>query len=169
MCWRLRDRGGKIGLSPAAVVWHSRRSSLRAYWQQQRAYGDAEAVVERKWPEKYNAPGIRAGRVGCTTPAPRTHLRRPRDRIRYGTWGTGLFQSVYQPAERTLAHLPLMPEWYLFIVALAAIGAMGALWPPLFLALPLLAAAIGVAVLRAILTAARVTLGPVAVPGGRAA
>src|SRR6266540_3752802 len=54
LCWRLRDRGWTIGYSPAAVVWHHRRNSIRAYWRQQRGYGRAEALLERKWPERYN-------------------------------------------------------------------------------------------------------------------
>jgi GT2 family glycosyltransferase len=57
LCWRMREAGGKIGFSPAAMVWHHRRSSLRTYWRQQRGYGKAEALLERKWPEKYNSAG----------------------------------------------------------------------------------------------------------------
>ena len=44
-------------LSPAALVWHHRRNSLRAYWKQQLGYGKAEALLERKWPGKYNSAG----------------------------------------------------------------------------------------------------------------
>src|SRR5207249_8144530 len=57
LCWRLREAGGRIGFSPAAVVWHHRRNSVRSYWQQQRNYGQAEALLERKWPERYNGLG----------------------------------------------------------------------------------------------------------------
>jgi GT2 family glycosyltransferase len=155
ICWRLRERGETIGFNASAMVWHQPRSSVRAYWKQQRTYGDAEAALERKWPQKYNALGHPhwIGRLYDSGAA--TYLRRPRGGIRYGTWGTGLFQSVYQPAERALAQLPLMPEWFLFVAALATIGAIGALWAPLFVALPLLAAAIGVAVVGAALSAAR--------------
>jgi len=39
VCWRLRDRGGLIGYSPAAVVWHHRRKSIRKFWKQQVGYG----------------------------------------------------------------------------------------------------------------------------------
>src|SRR5213593_1614366 len=65
VCWALRERGGTLGFSPAAVVWHHRRNSLRAYWKQQVGYGRAEGLLERKWPEKYNALGHLswAGRV----------------------------------------------------------------------------------------------------------
>src|SRR5438045_7861783 len=65
VCWRMQEAGYRLGFSPAAMVWHHRRNSVRAYWRQQRGYGRAEALLERKWPERYNAAGhIRwAGRL----------------------------------------------------------------------------------------------------------
>ncbi|OLE61277.1 MAG: hypothetical protein AUI36_11715 [Cyanobacteria bacterium 13_1_40CM_2_61_4] len=57
VCWRLQDRGWTLGSHPAAVVWHHRRNSVRTYWRQQIGYGRAEAMLERKWPEKYNDVG----------------------------------------------------------------------------------------------------------------
>jgi len=53
ICWRTRERGGKLGFSPAAMVWHHYRRTVRAYWKQQMGYGKAEAMLERKWPEKF--------------------------------------------------------------------------------------------------------------------
>jgi GT2 family glycosyltransferase len=57
VCWRLQKEGFTVGFHPAALVWHHRRDSIRAYWKQQKGYGKAEALLERKWPEKYNAAG----------------------------------------------------------------------------------------------------------------
>src|SRR5438552_3396204 len=57
LCWRLQERGGTLGFSPAAMVWHHRRNSIRAYWRQQKGYGRAEALLQQKWPEKYNLAG----------------------------------------------------------------------------------------------------------------
>src|SRR5207344_3247708 len=57
VCWRLQERGWTLGFSPAAMVWHHRRNSVRTYWKQQRGYGKAEALLERKWPQKYNSVG----------------------------------------------------------------------------------------------------------------
>jgi len=57
ICWKLQARGWKLGFSPAAVVWHRRRNSVSAYWRQQVGYGRAEALLESKWPEKYNSAG----------------------------------------------------------------------------------------------------------------
>jgi hypothetical protein len=61
LCWRVLERGWKIGLSPAAVVWHHRRNSVLMYWKQQYGYGRAEALLQHKWPEKYNMLGHSAG------------------------------------------------------------------------------------------------------------
>ena len=143
ICWRLQDREWTVGFSPGAVVWHHRRESVRGYLRQQFQYGKAEALLESKWPERYNRAGhlAWAGRVyGNGVPKARGWRRW---KVYYGTWGQGLFQSVYQRAPGILSSLPLMPEWYLVIAALAAIAAIGVLWTPLLLALPLLLIAAG--------------------------
>jgi hypothetical protein len=70
-------------------------------------------------------------------------------------WGSAPYQSLYQPAAGMLQSLPLMPEWYLVMTALAALSAVGTLWRPLLFALPLLALAAGVQLLEAILSAAQ--------------
>src|SRR5262249_57131764 len=56
LCWRLQERGWTIGFSPAAVVWHHRRNSVRAYLRQQRDYRRAGALLRGKWPGQDNAP-----------------------------------------------------------------------------------------------------------------
>lgn len=57
VCWRVQEAGCTIGFHPGAVVWHHRRNSIKAYWKQQKGYGKAEALLEAKWPEKYNGFG----------------------------------------------------------------------------------------------------------------
>jgi len=141
ICWRLQQCGWTLGFSPGAVVWHHRRNSLRAYWKQQEGYGKAEALLEAKWPEKYNGPGhlIWTGRIySRNSPRSGSRLRR----IFYGVWGGALFQSVYQPAPGLLSSLSLMPEWYLAILCLAALSGLGILWKPLLWALPVLLAVV---------------------------
>jgi glycosyltransferase involved in cell wall biosynthesis len=154
VCWRLTQSGRALGFCPAAMVWHHRRGSARTYWKQQRGYGRAEALLESKWPQKYNAAGHVSwgGRVYGNG-----HMRWlwARGRIYHGLWGSAPFQSIYQPAPGMLASLPLMPEWYLLIPVLAALSALGALWHPLILGLPLLALAVGIPILQCGLTAAR--------------
>ena len=56
-CWRIQQQGWTIGFHAGAMVWHHRRASIRMYWKQQQGYGKAEALLERKWPERYNALG----------------------------------------------------------------------------------------------------------------
>ncbi|MDQ3657853.1 MAG: glycosyltransferase [Chloroflexota bacterium] len=138
LCWRLQEQGWKLGYMSSAMVWHHRRNSVRTYWRQQQGYGKAEALLEDKWPERYNAIGhLRwTGRLygkGLTQT-----VRSRRGRIYQGTWGTALFQSVYEPAPGLLASLPLMPEWWLVVPALAGLSLLGLWWAPLLLTVPLL-------------------------------
>ncbi|HYY74168.1 MAG TPA: glycosyltransferase, partial [Solirubrobacterales bacterium] len=140
VCWRLRATGWTLGFSAAAVVWHRRRNSIRAYWRQQRQYGRAEALLARKWPEKYNGAGHAtwAGRLYGSGLAQGLTWG---SRIYHGVWGCAPYQSLYQPASSALWSLPAMPEWYLVVVALGGLALLGALWPPLLLTLPLFALA----------------------------
>src|SRR5918911_2736966 len=155
VCWRLQQCGWTLGFSPAAMVWHHRRNSVRAYWNQQRDYGQAEALLEQKWPEKYNGLGrlTWSGRMygGRSTKADRCAIG---GRIYQGLWGCAPFQSLYHPGAGTLHSLPLMPEWYLVIVFLAALSALGGLWSPLVLAVPLLILAVVATLIQAGLSAA---------------
>jgi GT2 family glycosyltransferase len=156
MCWRLLDCGHRIAFSPGAVVWHHRRSSIRGYLRQQRGYGKAEALLERKHPEKYSAAGHVdwAGRLYGNGAA--QHRGGWRWRVYYGGWGTAFYQSIYGPRRGLLESLPLMPEWYLAICVLGLLSLAGAFWAPLLvLALPLLGAAITALLVDASLGAAR--------------
>jgi GT2 family glycosyltransferase len=138
VCWRLQQCGWTLGFHPAAVVWHHRRNSVRAYWKQQRGYGKAEALLKKKWPEKYNGTGqlTWAGRIYSRGLTRALDFRR--GRIYHGMWGAAPFQRLYQPVPRTLYSLSLIPEWYLAIPILMALSALGTLWRPLLLAVPLL-------------------------------
>jgi GT2 family glycosyltransferase len=152
ICWQLQQRGWTIGFHPSAVVWHHRRNSVRTYWKQQRGYGRAEALLERKWPEKYNSAGhvTWAGRVYAKG------LMRAlgAGRIYHGVWGQAPFQSLYQPAPGLLASLPMMPEWYLILSLLGFLTALGVLWRPLLAAAPLLLLAAAASVMQAVRGAA---------------
>jgi GT2 family glycosyltransferase len=139
VCWRLHEQGMTLGFHPAALVWHRRRATVRRFWRQQRGYGRAEALLERKWPEKYNAAGHATwgGRLyGRGTSA---LLRRTR--VYHGTWGTAAFQSTVERPPARLLLLAAAPEWILVIAGLAALSLLGVLWAPLLAALPLLAVA----------------------------
>ena len=55
VCWRLQAKGQKIGFSPAALVWHHHRASVKAYWRQQVGYGEGETWLDAHHPEKFVA------------------------------------------------------------------------------------------------------------------
>jgi GT2 family glycosyltransferase len=157
ICWRLQDQGWSVGFSPGAVVWHHRRGCVRGYLKQQFEYGRAEALLERKWPERYNRMGHLAW-AGRVYGAPLAKVLGGRWKIYYGTWGTGLFQSVYQRAPGILGSLPLMPEWYLALGLLAGLSLLGLLWAPLLLAVPLLAVAAGALLFKSALGGAHASV-----------
>jgi len=156
VCWWILEHGYTIGYCPAAMVWHHRRKTVRAYWKQQRGYGKAEALLERKWPQKYNQIGHVpwSGRIygkGLVQV-----LGWGRQRIYHGTWGSALFQSIYEPVGNGVWSLPLMPEWYLVIGVLMTLVLCGLFWTRLLvLSVPLFCIAVGALVGQAILGAMR--------------
>jgi hypothetical protein len=129
ICWRLQERGHSIGFSPAAMVWHHRRKTIRAYLKQQMGYGKAEAMLLQKHPDRFNAVGCArwAGRIYGGI---RTNLSTGKGFIYYGPFGSGLFQRVYHAPHSWLADLPLSLEWNL-VTALLLLG--GFLSPLLFI------------------------------------
>ena len=150
VCWRIQNAGGTIGFHPSAVVWHHRRNSLKAYWKQQMGYGKAEALLESKWPERYNSFGhiTWGGRIygnGATLP-----IRMKKDKIFHGTWGSSLFQSVYGGSESHLTSIPLMPEWYIITLMIGILGTLGFIWAPLLLFIPIFIISIAIVLAQAI-------------------
>jgi hypothetical protein len=151
ICWRIQEAGHTIGFNHSAVVWHHRRNSLKAYWKQQKGYGKAEALLEAKWPEKYNAIGHLSwlGRIygnGITLP-----LKTKKDKIFHGTWGTALFQSIYQPANGLWNYLPLMPEWYV-VSLFGLLLLLGFFWTPLLFLWPLFVASMAIIFVQAFIS-----------------
>ncbi|MEP6961600.1 MAG: glycosyltransferase, partial [Acidobacteriota bacterium] len=138
LCWRLHAQGMTIGFHPAAVVWHHRRNSLKAYWRQQRGYGKAEALLENKWPEKYNAAG-HVNWAGRLYGPGLLHSVGLTSRIYHGTWNSAPFQLLYQPDVPLWQALPQMPEWYLVNTLLGALCLLGLSWSPLLWMLPIFA------------------------------
>jgi hypothetical protein len=154
MCWRLQQHGWKLGFSPSAQVWHHRRNSLRKFWRQQKGYGKAEALLEKKWPQKYNSAGHLTWR-GRVYDTGLTRFFGGTARIYHGMWGTAPFQFRYETAPSFVLSIFAMPEWYLAITALALVSMLGALWRPLLLALPLLVVSVGLPIANACASAAR--------------
>jgi GT2 family glycosyltransferase len=96
VCWRLQQRGHRIGFSPAGFVWHYRRSTVRAYLKQQAGYGEAEALLARKHPEYFNWLGGSQWRGRIYAPA-KFGLVLQRPVIYHGVFASGFFQSLYAP------------------------------------------------------------------------
>ncbi|MBV9862301.1 MAG: glycosyltransferase [Alphaproteobacteria bacterium] len=138
ICWRFQDAGHAIGFSPAAIVWHFRRNTVKAYINQQRGYGKAEALVYAKHPFRFNLFGQAKwlGRIYGDLSAALLLSRKPL--IYSGVFGRGLFQTMYEPPSSLTAFLPLTFEWSVASLLLAPIGvtAGGWLW---LLTVPLLA------------------------------
>jgi len=103
VCWRLQERGYKIGFNPAGFVWHYRRSTVKAYLKQQAGYGEAEALLAQKHPRYFNSfgGGIWRGRIYGTGRAG-VVMRQPI--IYHGPFGSGFFQRLYASEP----HMPLM-------------------------------------------------------------
>jgi GT2 family glycosyltransferase len=128
ICWRLQDAGYTIGFSPAAVVWHFRRNTVRAYIGQQRGYGKAEALVYSKHPFRFNLFGQAKwlGRIYGDLSTALLLSRRPV--IYSGVFGRGLFQTLYEPSSSLAAALPLTFEWNVVAIVLALAGIVGGGW-----------------------------------------
>jgi O-antigen biosynthesis protein len=137
ICWRLQDAGYQIGYSAAGFVWHFRRNTVKAYIGQQKGYGKAEALVYGKHPERFNAFGQAkwSGRIYGDLSAAMLLWRKPV--IYSGTFGRGLFQTLYQPSGNIFQYLPLTFEWTVLSLPLALAGVVigGRGW---LLTLPLL-------------------------------
>jgi glycosyltransferase involved in cell wall biosynthesis len=122
ICWRLQDAGHQIGYSPAAFVWHFRRNTVKAYIGQQKGYGKAEALVYGKHPQRFNAfsQAMWQGRIYGDLSASMLLWRKPL--IYSGTFGRGLFQTLYQPPASIFQYLPLTFEWTVLSLPLALAG-----------------------------------------------
>ena len=124
LCWKVLDRGWDIGFHPAALVWHHRRSGLRAYLRQQRGYGLAEALVEARNPDRFTAAGTARWRGHLYTSL---GALPGRERIYRGLYGTATYQSVYRGGGHglDLAHQLGIPAAALLLCLLP----LAFLWP----------------------------------------
>jgi len=148
-CWRLVQAGEWITYAPGAFVWHHRRPTPRAYLRQQAGYGEAEALLRFKHPDKFNHRGDGKWR-GLLYGAPLQGLRLAGGIIYRGVFATGLFQCIYQSDPLHWALFPCTLEWH----ALAGLVALSAIfWPLAWIAvLVMLGLSWCVALLRAVQT-----------------
>ncbi len=138
--WRLQNLGYSIGFSPAAQVWHYRRNTIKAYLKQQRGYGEAEALLKYKHPDRFNVLGASHWR-GRIYGGEEIGVRIGGDVIYHGMFGTGLFQTIYRRPASMVAMMMMSIEWHL-LAGFALI--LGVTLSPLGLASsPMLWAAMG--------------------------
>jgi len=118
--WRLQNRGYTIGFAPAAQVWHYRRNTIQAYLSQQRGYGEAEALLKYKHPDRFNALGASHWKGKIYGADIGVHFGR--DVIYHGVFGTGLFQTIYRRPASLAAAMLMSIEWHWLSIFVAILG-----------------------------------------------
>jgi O-antigen biosynthesis protein len=127
ICWRLLEQGYRIGYAAAAMVWHHRRCTVSAYYQQQKGYGRAEAMLAFKHPQRFAAMGSLRfdgviygdGKAGLPlVPA----------RVYHGRFGSALFQTIYQSRDFRFHARATSLEWHCVSAFILALSTM---LPPL--------------------------------------
>ncbi len=129
VCWRLLQRGWKIGFSHAGFVWHYRRNTTGAYLKQQRGYGVAEALLRHKHPEYFNSLGGMRWRGRIYNPL-RGAEGFGRFVIYHGVFGSGLFQTLYAPEQVGFLALLTSLEWHVLFTFGGILLAL--IWPALW-------------------------------------
>jgi glycosyltransferase involved in cell wall biosynthesis len=110
VCWRLMQRDYVIGFSPAAVVWHYRRSEVHSYFSQQTGYGEAEALLRYKHLHYFDPSGSAIWH-GIVYSQARMDSFFAKPIIYHGVFGTGLFQCIYPKRYSPFAALLGSLEW----------------------------------------------------------
>src|SRR5216117_1481913 len=147
VCWRLQERGGKLGFSHAGFVWHYRRSTVRAYLKQQAGYGEAEALLMRKHPEYFNffGGGIWRGRIYT---ASKLGVTLQRQIVYHGLFGSGFFQKLYTPEPAFLLMFCTSLEYHV-LITLPLLVLSASIYPLLPVALTSLLISLGVCAIAA--------------------
>jgi len=109
-CWRLQQSGGVIAFSPAAIVWHYRRFTLKAFRKQQEGYGEAESMLRFQHLVFFGPTGT-AKWKGQIYGAPRFTWLVNKPVIYHGVFGEGLFQSIYPTPQSDVAAYLSSIEW----------------------------------------------------------
>lgn len=120
VCWRLQAEGDQIVFAPAAMVWHHRRSTLRAYLKQQKGYGEAEGLLKRKHPEKFRGFRDDLSWMGRIYTRAGLGLKIGEPVVHYGVFGAGLFQTIYSAPQVWWPLMVLSLEWW--ALALSVLG-----------------------------------------------
>lgn len=109
-CWRLQQENLVIAFSPAAIVWHYRRFTLKAFRKQQEGYGEAESLLRFKHLIFFGPTGT-AKWKGQVYGAPRFTWLINHPVIYHGIFGEGFFQCIYPSAQSEIAAYLSSLEW----------------------------------------------------------
>jgi glycosyltransferase involved in cell wall biosynthesis len=120
-CWRLQQAGSVIAFSPAAVVFHHRRFTLRAFFKQQEGYGEAESLLRFKHLIFFGPTGTAKWR-GQIYGEPRFSWFLNRPIVYHGIFGEGFFQSLYPTPQSEVAAYLSSIEWFALTVFLFGLG-----------------------------------------------
>jgi GT2 family glycosyltransferase len=120
-CWRLQQSGGVIAFSPAAIVWHYRRFTLKAFRKQQEGYGEAESMLRFQHLIFFGPTGT-AKWKGQIYGAPRFTWLVNKPVIYHGVFGEGLFQSIYPTPQSDVAAYLSSIEWVALTAFIFAIS-----------------------------------------------
>lgn len=138
VCWRLQEAGGRMRFVPAAVVWHHRRFTVSAYLHQQSGYGRAEAMLIKRFAERFAWFGGARWRGAIYGDGAGELGRLDQQRIHFGEYGSAPFQCVYAGWDTGFW------SWWRGLPWLALVVGAGVLGSPIFcgvfLALGLIAA-----------------------------
>jgi cellulose synthase/poly-beta-1,6-N-acetylglucosamine synthase-like glycosyltransferase len=119
VCWRLLDAGYTIGYAPAALVWHHRRTSVRAYYKQQAGYGRSEAMLQFKHPQRFNRLGYSQW-LGVIYGEGAVGLPVAKAPVYHGKFGAGLFQIIYRSKSYTPWAYFTLFEWHVLALVVAS-------------------------------------------------
>ena len=120
-CWRVQQAGGVIAFSPAAIVWHHRRFTLRAFVTQQQGYGEAESLLRFKHLIFFGPTGTAKWR-GQIYGTPRFSWFLNRPIVYHGLFGEGFFQSIYPAPQSDVAAYLSSIEWFALTIFLFGLG-----------------------------------------------
>ncbi|MCC5874997.1 MAG: glycosyltransferase, partial [Candidatus Sumerlaeia bacterium] len=121
--WRLQENGGRMLFSPAAFVWHHRRSTIGAYLKQQMGYGEAEALLAYKHPQRFNDRGQSLWRGVIYSSQEVLPLSKTHD-IHYGVFGSAGYQCIYERRAGFASYFVTSVEWWLICALLLVCGSI---------------------------------------------
>lgn len=120
-CWRLLEAGWRLEYVAAAMVWHYRRFTARAYLRQQWGYGKAEALLMRGHGERFGLSGGARWRGAVYEPAA-GRLGESGVMVYGGTFGMAGYQIVYRRLVPGWAWLVMTVPWWLVVCGLMMAG-----------------------------------------------